>query len=109
MMRGYAEATGCRRQFLLGYFGEQLPHPCGNCDSCEAGTAQDRSTDDAPFPVNTEVWHSQWGHGVVMAVEPDRLTVLFDSDGYKTLATAAVESSGLLTTAPPAPRGDVSR
>jgi ATP-dependent DNA helicase RecQ len=100
MMRGYAEATGCRRQFLLGYFGEQLPHACGNCDSCEAGTAQDHPTDGAPFPVNTAVWHSHWGHGVVMAVEPDRLTVLFDSDGYKTLATAAVESQGLLTTEP---------
>ena len=34
MMRGYAETDGCRRQFLLGYFGEDLPEPCGNCDSC---------------------------------------------------------------------------
>jgi len=34
MMRGYAEDTGCRRQFLLGYFEQQLDEPCGNCASC---------------------------------------------------------------------------
>ncbi|MDK3256862.1 RecQ family ATP-dependent DNA helicase [Blastococcus capsensis] len=96
MVRGYAESTGCRRQFLLGYFGEQLPHPCGNCDTCEAGTAQDHLAADAPFPVNSAVRHREWGHGVVMSVEPDRLTVLFDQEGYKTLATSAVESQHLL-------------
>ncbi len=30
---GLAEATSCRRQILLGYFGEDSP-PCGNCDLC---------------------------------------------------------------------------
>ena len=29
----------CRRQFLLGYFGEDLPEPCGNCDTCTDGPA----------------------------------------------------------------------
>jgi ATP-dependent DNA helicase RecQ len=29
MMRGYAETRQCRRQFLLAYFGETLPEPCG--------------------------------------------------------------------------------
>lgn len=31
---GLAEALGCRRQTLLGYFGE-ASDPCGNCDLCE--------------------------------------------------------------------------
>lgn len=31
---GLAEATGCRRQRLLAYFGEDSG-PCGNCDLCE--------------------------------------------------------------------------
>jgi len=32
-----------------------------------------------------------------MSVEEDRLTVLFDQVGYKTLALAAVEKQNLLT------------
>ncbi len=30
----YCETTGCRRQTLLEYFGEQHPGGCGNCDNC---------------------------------------------------------------------------
>ncbi len=33
-MLGYCELTSCRRQSLLGYFGDALPAPCGNCDNC---------------------------------------------------------------------------
>lgn len=32
----YAEATDCRRQLLLGAFGEIYPGPCGHCDNCVA-------------------------------------------------------------------------
>ena len=98
-MRGYAETSGCRRQFLLGYFGEQLPHPCGNCDTCTAGTAQAVPAEERLYPINASVQHSEWGRGVVMSVEQDRLTVLFDDVGYKTLALAAVERQQLLTLA----------
>ena len=31
---GLFETTDCRRRHLLGYFGEDLPEPCGNCDNC---------------------------------------------------------------------------
>ena len=33
-MIGFAEAQSCRRQVLLGYFGERLAEDCGNCDIC---------------------------------------------------------------------------
>ncbi|MGR6870738.1 DNA helicase RecQ [Pseudomonas sp. HK3] len=33
-MLGLAELTTCRRQTLIGYFGDTLAEPCGNCDNC---------------------------------------------------------------------------
>jgi len=33
-MLGFSEITTCRRQSLLKYFGDDLPEPCGNCDTC---------------------------------------------------------------------------
>ena len=33
-MVGFAEALSCRRQVLLGYFGDRLEQDCGNCDIC---------------------------------------------------------------------------
>ncbi len=31
---GYGEAVECRREALLGYFGETYPAPCLTCDNC---------------------------------------------------------------------------
>jgi ATP-dependent DNA helicase RecQ len=96
MMRGYAETTGCRRQYLLGYFGEHLGHPCGNCDTCAAGTAKQRPAPDGEFAWGSLVRHAEWGNGVVMSLEQDRLTVLFGDVGYKTLSLSAVHEHDLL-------------
>lgn len=38
-MLGYCELATCRRQTLLGYFGEAGAEPCGNCDNCVAPVA----------------------------------------------------------------------
>jgi ATP-dependent DNA helicase RecQ len=98
MVRGYAETTDCRRRLLLGYFGEQLARPCGNCDGCAAG----RSTSTDPGAVEegtrsaAEVRHPEFGDGVVMSTEDDRVTVLFREHGYKTLSLDAVRERELL-------------
>lgn len=165
MMRGLAETTGCRRRFLLGYFGERVPTPCGNCDRCEAqpdaparrgGAAGDRNGDrngdraggrsggrdrsrtgrgagrgaggragspdgsrsaqvpgpapdpgsapstrgGHPFPPGTRVTHPRWGTGEVLSEEAERITVLFDSVGYRTLSLPLVMDKALLAPAP---------
>jgi ATP-dependent DNA helicase RecQ len=33
---GYCETVSCRRQVLLGYFGEADQAPCGKCDNCQS-------------------------------------------------------------------------
>jgi ATP-dependent DNA helicase RecQ len=97
MMRGYADTTGCRRQFLLAYFGEARDEPCGNCDTCDAGTATDQPDAlSSPYALQSSVVHKQWGEGVVMRYEGDRIVVLFEEVGYKTLLLEAVAARGLL-------------
>jgi ATP-dependent DNA helicase RecQ len=45
------------------------------------------------------VEHQEWGRGVVLADEGDRLTVFFDEVGYKELLTEAVLENDILTPA----------
>jgi ATP-dependent DNA helicase RecQ len=98
MMRGYAETDGCRRDYLLRYFGESLPEPCGSCDNCRTGrTAASADTEDGGFPVQSGVRHREWGPGVVMSHEGDHMVVLFEQEGYKTLSRSAVIEHDLLT------------
>ena len=44
----------------------------------------------------SRVRHATGGEGTVMSVEDDKLTVLFDNKGYKTLALDVVLAQGLL-------------
>jgi len=97
MMRGYAETEDCRRHFLLGYFGEELPGVCGSCDNCEDGSAQAQSDVDTGFAVQARVRHAQWGPGIVMREEDDRITVLFEEVGYRTLSLKAIKARNLLS------------
>ncbi|HKT01773.1 MAG TPA: RecQ family ATP-dependent DNA helicase [Rugosimonospora sp.] len=98
MMRGLAETTGCRSQALLGYFGEHLRRPCGHCDNCGDGRVTAMAA-SGPYPLHSLVRHANWGRGTVMRYEHDRMVVLFDEVGYKTLSVAVVQSQGLLAPA----------
>jgi ATP-dependent DNA helicase RecQ len=46
MLLAYCEASRCRRQLLLKYFGEHAG-PCGNCDVCREPATRIDSTDNA--------------------------------------------------------------
>jgi ATP-dependent DNA helicase RecQ len=122
MMRQFAETRSCRGQAVLAYFGDSLDGPCGHCDNCLAGVdeaaaapvtvrkkARRRSADspgarrtsgpaDLPWapPVGGSVRHRSWGAGTVLGYEGDRMTVLFDSVGYKTLSVGVVRENDLL-------------
>jgi ATP-dependent DNA helicase RecQ len=99
MMRALAQTRACRTQTLLAYFGEDLRKPCGHCDNCVEGSAEEveEATGDEPFPVHSHVRHDEWGPGMVMGYEEDRMTVLFDEVGYKTLSVPVVRENALLT------------
>ena len=96
MMRGYAEVAACRREYLLNYFGEQYEPPCGRCDNCEAGLGAAAHAQAEPFTLGSRVRHDAWGEGTVQRYEADKMVVLFDELGYKTLSVPLVVADGLL-------------
>jgi ATP-dependent DNA helicase RecQ len=97
MMRAYAETDRCRAEFLLRYFGDEAADRCGTCDNCRDGVAAETLPDtDAAFPLQSRVAHEEFGVGLVTDLEDDRVTVLFDDVGYRTLSLAVIEEQGLL-------------
>jgi ATP-dependent DNA helicase RecQ len=108
MMRHYAEHTGCRRSFVLSYFGQDYPGPCGNCDNDLAHAQAEPAA--VPFAVGARVLSERWGEGTVQRYDGDQVTVLFDEHGYRELYVPVVLERGLLRLAsgtgpapPPAP------
>ncbi|RCK71418.1 ATP-dependent DNA helicase RecQ [Desertihabitans brevis] len=111
MMRRYVESTTCRQRFLLHYFGDELEEPCGHCDNCRSGATEqhDRAVGERTeraaeggaewagrFEVEQQVRHREFGPGVVVEVEGERVTVLFEQDGYRTLDLPTVVESDVL-------------
>jgi ATP-dependent DNA helicase RecQ len=94
MMRRYAEHTGCRRSFLLTYFGQNYPGPCGNCDNDLQRPATPHW--DEPFPIGARVATEHWGEGTIQRYDRDQVTILFDDHGYRdVLVSALLEKSSI--------------
>jgi ATP-dependent DNA helicase RecQ len=94
MVRAYAEASGCRRAFLLRYLGEDYEPPCGRCDNCDAG--HPGGDESQPFSLGQAVVHPELGSGTVHGYDGDALVVLFEDAGYRTLDTGIVTERRLL-------------
>jgi ATP-dependent DNA helicase RecQ len=89
----YAEAIDCRRQLLLGAFGESYPGPCGHCDNCVAPP----KTWDATVPAQkalSAVYRTgqRFGSGHVIAVlrgEESERVLSFDHHRLSTFGIGA--------------------
>ena len=99
MIRGYAETSGCRRKYLLNYFGEDHTPPCNRCDTCLTGLASQSQAPNEPVPPDSGVVHATWAVGQVIRYENGKVVVLFDSVGYRTLALDAGINVGIPTLA----------
>jgi ATP-dependent DNA helicase RecQ len=100
LMKDYAESRDCRRRYILNYFGETAAEPCGHCDNCEAGVVEkveaEAEVADVPFSIKSRVSHKKYGEGVVMRYEGDKVVVLFDTEGEKSMLTNYVTEHGLM-------------
>lgn len=87
---GLAEATGCRRQVLLGYFGETTT-PCGNCDLCDRPAEVFDATDVVRKALSAILRTGEWfGSGHLIDILTGRATAKVREKGHDQLPTFAV-------------------
>ncbi|MGE5228852.1 MAG: RecQ family ATP-dependent DNA helicase [Deltaproteobacteria bacterium] len=83
-MIGYADGLSCRREALLGYFGEPYPAPCGNCDICLEPPETFDATEQARMALSCvfRLWERDgYGYGVGYVID-----VLRGSENEKILS-----------------------
>ena len=87
---GLAEATACRRQVLLGYFGE-TSEPCGNCDLCDSPAALFDATEAVRKALSAMLRTGEWfGAGHLIDILTGTLTAKVKERGHDQLPTFAV-------------------
>lgn len=87
---GLAEATGCRRQMLLRYFGED-PSPCGNCDLCDKPAILFDGTDAVRKALSAVLRTGEWfGAGHLIDILTGSSTQKIRDKGHDQLPTFAV-------------------
>ncbi len=87
---GLAEAVACRRQVLLGYFGETA-QPCGNCDLCDRPARLFDATEPVRMALSAMLRTGEWfGAGHLIDILTGTATAKVRDKGHDRLPTFAV-------------------
>ena len=87
---GLAEAVACRRQVLLGYFGE-VAEPCGTCDLCDRPALLFDATDAVRKALSAMLRTGEWfGAGHLIDILTGTSTAKVRERGHDQLPTFAV-------------------
>ncbi len=87
---GLAEALACRRQVLLGYFGEEA-QPCGNCDLCDRPAVLFDATDAVRKALSAILRTGEWfGAGHLIDILTGNATAKVREKGHDGLPTFGV-------------------
>lgn len=87
---GLAEAMACRRQVLLGYFGE-VTEPCGHCDLCDTPAQTFDATDPVRKALSAMLRTEEWyGAGHLIDILRGNDTAKIRDKGHDRLPTFGV-------------------
>lgn len=87
---GLAEAMACRRQVLLGYFGE-VTEPCGHCDLCDSPAQTFDATDPVRKALSAMLRTEEWyGAGHLIDILRGNDTAKIRDKGHDRLPTFGV-------------------
>merc|ERR1711965_9089 len=93
-MLALCELTTCRRQTLLGYFGETLEQPCGNCDNCQEPVSTWDGSEAARMALSTIYRSGQrYGVGHLIDILLGRDNEKIRSAGHQHLSTYGIGKS----------------
>lgn len=98
VMEGYCKTTLCLRQYILGYFGEQIHMPCDNCGNCHREYSEMDMTADAKWVVNCIAeTRGRYGQNIVigtlLGAKRARLKEI-GATGYKSYGALAHRGEG---------------
>ena len=66
-MANYCQTTGCLRNYILRYFGEEPAEPCGSCGNCDREFEEVDMTAQAKWMINCVAeTRGRYGKGVVL-------------------------------------------
>lgn len=71
-IEGYINCSGCRREYILKYFGQAEPFACGTCDNCRKARASASVARDNPgvvLPVLLCVARMGHGYGKIVVAQ----------------------------------------